>query len=104
MQIDARADVIRDNRDTFAELRAAVARTDIDLAVLFGELFDPRSRIFDDVAKAAVGNGGCVSGKRLGAGVDDDLAGDGVADHGGDDAGGAVFDCGEARGAPCSCR
>ena len=97
MKIDARADVIRNNSDAFAEFGETVARADVDLAVLFGELFDPRLRIFNDVAEAAVGDGGCVSGERLGAGVNDNLAGDGIADDGGDDAGGAVVDGGESR-------
>jgi hypothetical protein len=42
MQIHARTNVIRNDRDPLAEFWATIATADIDLSVLFGQLLDAR--------------------------------------------------------------
>src|SRR6476646_248842 len=92
MKIDAGANVIGDNCDALAEFGVTVTIANIDLAVFFGELFNARLWVFDDVSEAAVGNRGSVTGERFGARIDDNLTVDGVANHCRDYTSGAVVD------------
>jgi hypothetical protein len=55
LKVDARADVIRNDRDALADLRRAIAVADIDLAVLFGEARYLRVGELDHMPEASLG-------------------------------------------------
>src|SRR4051812_30181334 len=92
LQVDAGADVIRDDGDAVAELRALGGLRNVDLAVFLGKACDDGVGVLGNQAVSAAGRVAveAVRGEGLGAGIDNDFVGNGVADHGGDDPGGAI--------------
>ena len=80
--------------------RVGDALRDVDFAVFFGEANERGVGEFEDKAEGGGIGGGvkAVGGEGFGAGVDDELVGDGVANDGGDDGGGAIFEGAVAAG------
>ena len=86
--------MVRNHANAFAELGVPGTLADIDFAVLFTQADDfgfgiigqvPVAAVFRVAAQAVVGQG-------FRAGINDDLARDGVADDGANELGGTVID------------
>ena len=105
LQVDDRTNVIGNHGHLLANLGSRLTVAGVDLGMFLAQSSDSSLGIFANIAVTAVGRrDAAVAAERFAAGVQDELARYGRADHGANDPHGTVVQACKSRREPGSCR